>query len=79
MRGRDTAGHCAGGTHPTGMHSCLFNGLIRSRNVINSSNFLLQRNCRYDSQIAVFGDQFQEKLGKLNYFVVSTVCSFLKL
>ena len=20
---RDTAGHCAGGTHPTGMHSCL--------------------------------------------------------
>ena len=19
---RDTAGHCAGGTHPTGMHSC---------------------------------------------------------
>ena len=21
--GRDTAGHCAGGTHPTGMHSCL--------------------------------------------------------
>ena len=22
MRGRDTVGHCAGGTHPTGMHSC---------------------------------------------------------
>ena len=21
---RDTVGHCAGGTHPTGMHSCLF-------------------------------------------------------
>ena len=20
---RDMAGHCAGGTHPTGMHSCL--------------------------------------------------------
>ena len=21
---RDTVGQCAGGTHPTGMHSCLF-------------------------------------------------------
>ncbi len=30
----------------------------------------LQRNCRYDGQIAVFGDQFQERLGNLKYFLV---------
>lgn len=27
-------------------------------------------NCRYDAQVAVFGKQFQETLGNLNYFVV---------
>ena len=28
---RDTAGHCAGGTHPTGMHSCLILHLCNKR------------------------------------------------
>ncbi|KAA6401271.1 MAG: putative Ubiquitin-activating enzyme E1 1 [Streblomastix strix] len=27
-------------------------------------------NCRYDAQIAIFGRQFQERLGTLNYFLV---------
>ncbi|KAA6389596.1 MAG: putative Ubiquitin-activating enzyme E1 1 [Streblomastix strix] len=26
--------------------------------------------CRYDAQIAIFGRQFQERLGKMNYFLV---------
>ncbi|KAK7102589.1 ubiquitin-like modifier-activating enzyme 1 [Littorina saxatilis] len=39
------------------------------------------RNCRYDGQIAVFGAEFQEKLGNLNYFVVGAGaigCEMLK-
>lgn len=31
----------------------------------------LQRNCRYDGQIAVFGSELQELLGKQRYFLVS--------
>ena len=40
-----------------------------------------QRNCRYDGQIAVFGWDFQEKLGDLNYFLVGAGaigCEMLK-
>lgn len=39
------------------------------------------RGCRYDSQIAVFGASFQEKLGALNYFLVGAGaigCEMLK-
>ena len=42
---------------------------------------LFQRNCRYDGQIAVFGSDFQEKLGDLNYFLVGAGaigCEMLK-
>ena len=31
------------------------------------------RNSRYDGQIAVFGEEFQKKLGKLRYFLVTLV------
>ncbi len=42
-------------------------------------------NCRYDAQVAVFGKQFQETIGNLNYFVVGAgaigtcVCKLYKL
>ncbi|XP_036594984.1 ubiquitin-like modifier-activating enzyme 7 isoform X2 [Trichosurus vulpecula] len=39
------------------------------------------RDCRYDGQIAVFGDDFQEKLGKQRYFLVGAGaigCELLK-
>lgn len=35
-----------------------------------------QRNSRYDGQIAVFGSDFQEKLKKQRYFLVSAVPPF---
>lgn len=40
-----------------------------------------QRNSRYDGQIAVFGEDFQQKLGDLNYFLVGAGaigCEMLK-
>lgn len=39
------------------------------------------RNCRYDGQLAVFGSDFQEKLGSLKYFLVGAGaigCEMLK-
>lgn len=39
--------------------------------MINPFFFLSQRNCRYDGQIAVFGKNMQETLGKQRYFLVS--------
>ncbi|XP_074054073.1 ubiquitin-like modifier-activating enzyme 7 isoform X2 [Macrotis lagotis] len=41
-----------------------------------------ERNCRYDGQIAVFGDDFQKKLGKQRYFLVGAGaigCELLKI
>lgn len=38
--------------------------------------FLSQRKTRYDGQIAVFGSDFQEKLKKQKYFLVSLVPPF---
>lgn len=38
-------------------------------------------NCRYDGQIAIFGSQFQEKLGNQKYFIVGAGaigCEYLK-
>ncbi|XP_074139392.1 ubiquitin-like modifier-activating enzyme 7 isoform X2 [Sminthopsis crassicaudata] len=40
------------------------------------------RDCRYDGQIAVFGDDFQKKLGKQRYFLVGAGaigCELLKI
>ena len=41
-------GQCAGGTHPTGMHSCLlelilFMGCIKNTTAINISTFIAQQ------------------------------------
>lgn len=36
------------------------------------------RNCRYDGQIAVFGENFQQILGDLKYFLVRGSISFLR-
>jgi len=33
--------------------------------------YVLQRDSRYDGQIAVFGSEFQEKLADICYFLVS--------
>lgn len=38
--------------------------------IIYSFICFLQRNCRYDSQIAVFGSKLQELLAKQRYFLV---------
>jgi len=43
-------------------------GFIQS--IIYSFICFLQRNCRYDSQIAVFGSKLQELLAKQRYFLV---------
>ena len=40
---RDTAGHCAGGTHPTGMHSCTLFYFDMKRNYSQESYLKLQQ------------------------------------
>ena len=37
---RDTAGQCAGGTHPTGMHSCYICNYVRFHPWVKSSSQL---------------------------------------
>lgn len=39
----------------------------------------LQRNCRYDGQIAVFGEQFQQRLSNAKLFLVSLLTSWYLL
>ena len=42
---------------------------------------LFQTDCRYDGQVAVFGDAFQKKLGDMKYFLVGAGaigCEMLK-
>jgi len=44
--------------------------------------FDMQKNSRYDGQIAVFGSEFQQKLADVSYFLVSmlhTGCLVLAL
>ena len=39
-------------------------------------SYFTQTNCRYDSQVAVFGTDFQQKLLQLKYFLVSSPVSW---
>ena len=49
---RDTAGQCAGGTHPTGMHSCLsFVNCRRSSILIRKRRYLCHLECQVHFEI----------------------------
>ena len=49
---RDTAGQCAGGTHPTGMHSCIDHKIATQKAIIYHLKFML---CMH-YKITVHGD-----------------------
>ncbi|KAK6625245.1 E1 ubiquitin-activating protein [Polyplax serrata] len=72
---------CSGKFHP--IYQWLYFDAIEClpKNICLSQSDVMPKNTRYDAQIAVFGSQFQEILGKLKYFVVGAGaigCELLK-
>ena len=62
---RDTVGQCAGGTHPTGMHSCIYevHKIIKKISLDNCDNCVLNRFGKLDlcKFLQIIGDKTQRK------------------